>query len=198
MWFLHHDNLSSNHGASLGDPTFPGPQILFLTSAHRDVAKLEVQLWCICRGFSSAWFLYYWDFPWSRFFSIKQNQFLFSEPPCLSLRHNGDQEQIFTPFPYFVPTVLVHFIFILFQTTTSSVGSRRCGYPVLLRTFIGLEPRVFPVLHCTQLPPGDLSLDSVMAGDGSTSLPGNPQRLPDWALRAFLWSRFYYSWFLLA
>lgn len=81
MRFLHHDNLSSNHRASLGNPTFPGPQILFLTSAHRDFAKLEVQLRCICSGFNSAWFLYHWEFPWSDLLFHKTKPVLFSEPP---------------------------------------------------------------------------------------------------------------------
>lgn len=44
----------------------------------------------------------------------------------------------------------------------------------------------------------DLSLHSDMAGAAGTSFPGNPQRLPDWALRAFPWPHLYYSWFLLA
>lgn len=67
MWFLHHDNMPSNHWASPADPSFPAPQILFLKSAHKEFAKLEVQLHCICSGFKSTRFLYYWDFPWSRF-----------------------------------------------------------------------------------------------------------------------------------
>lgn len=67
MWFLHHDNMPSNPWASPADPAFPGPQILILKSAQKEFAKLEVQLHCICSGFKSPCFLYYWDIPWSRF-----------------------------------------------------------------------------------------------------------------------------------
>ena len=67
MWFLHHDNMPSNHWASPADPSFPVPQILFVKSARKEFAKLEAQLHCICSGFKSTWVLYYGDLPWSHF-----------------------------------------------------------------------------------------------------------------------------------
>lgn len=75
-------------------PLSPSPKYCFLKSAHKEFAKLEAQLRCICSGFKTTYFLCYWDFPWSRFYSMKrttvQNWFLFSRPPRLFLHPNRD------------------------------------------------------------------------------------------------------------
>lgn len=155
MWFLHHVNLSSNHGASLGDPTFPGPQILFWhqltvilqslkSNCDASVVLLILHGFCITETFLGR-----------VSYSIKKTRFCSLSPHvyfCIIMEFKSKYSH--WVFPCFVPAVLVHFIFILFQTTTCSACSRRCGYPVLLSTFIGLEPHELPALHWVQLPPG--------------------------------------------
>lgn len=152
MWFLHHVNLSSNHGASLGDPTFPDPQILFFMSAHRDFAKLEEQLWCIYSDYNSVWF-----FLGHISYSIKKNHSFFSLSFHVYFCIIMEFKSKYSHTEYFLALCLLFWYFHLYfisNQETCSACSGRCGYSILLGTFIGLEPYMFPALHWIQLPPG--------------------------------------------